>query len=238
MKINPEERPKLILLSLGIVAMLCIFCVTVVPRLMPHGPNGGPPVASTPAVTSAPQLAVAPTPSAATNPGAAISGAPETAIPASTANDPFWRPLALSLLPANQNLAPVRKPTTVVSAKTDFRLLPGGIKVASIAPPSLPDVELQGIVQDETAMAVLSVGGQARFMKAGETLEGGWILSRVQTATVVLRQGRREVVLTLGQTMPKEIPPKESLFKEALPEHLDVRKVAETLPPFHATLLP
>jgi len=99
--------------------------------------------------------------------------------------------------------------------------------LAPIAPPPLPEVALQGIVQDETAIAVLDVGGQVRFLKAGEALEGGWVLKSIQTATVVLRQGRREVVLTLGQTLPKETP-------REIPGE---RGLANTLPPFHSVIL-
>ena len=231
MQIPPEERPKIAALSAGIVVVICLFGFTVVPRLLPRGPNGELLHGSTPTVAAARPPAVptlpAGSPGSAT-PSAVVAEIPSP-VPSATATDPFWRPLALSLLPPKMSVAPVRKrdPGPSSSSTSGFGGRSGFVKVAPVAPPPLPDVELQGIVQDETAMAVLAVGGQVRFLKAGEALEGGWFLARIQTATVVLRQGQREVVLTLGQTLLKETP------QESKP----VRGVADSLPPFHSVTL-
>ncbi len=228
MQIPPEERPKIIALSVGIVVVISIFCTIVVPRLMPHGPNGGPPVASTPAPTTGSPTPAPPSPTGISAPAEAAAAIPGQT-PAAKATDPFWRPLALSLLPPKMTVSTVRKPDSGLTATSTpgFPSSAGHGKLAPIAPPPLPEVALQGIVLDDTAMAVLSVGGQVRFMKAGEVLEGGWVLFSIQTATVVLRQGSREVVLTLGQTLLKETPQ----------ENKSTRGVAETLPPFHSVTL-
>ena len=243
MNISPEERPKLLVLSAGIVVMIGVFCVTVVPRLLPHGPNGELLVGSNSTGSSTPPTVVGAHPTPTVLPNGISNSATNTAavaeavtpVPPSTAPDPFWRPLALSLLPPKMTATPVRRPepSLSVTATPGFRSRSGSGKLAPIPPPPLPEVELQGIVQDETSMAVLAIGGQVRFLKAGEFLEGGWILFRIQTGAVVLRQGRREIVLTLGQTHQKETP------KEMPLDHQDARGIAETLPSFHnVTLVP
>lgn len=236
MQIPPEERPKIIGLAAGIGLMICVFCVTVVPRLLPRGPHGEL-LHGSPPTAAAAQPRAAPTQSAGT---AATAGAgPPTSVvveipsprPSATAIDPFWRPLALSLLPPKMTTTPVHPPVTGLSSTSTpnpaFPGHSGSGKLAPVAPPPLPEVELQGIVQDETAMAVLAIGGQVRFLKAGEMLEGGWVVSRIQTATVVLRQGTREVVLVLGQTH----------LKEAVQDNKGLRGVADSLPPFHSVTL-
>lgn len=235
MKIKPEERPKVIALAAAIVLVFCIFGFTVVPRLLPHGPNGellhnsAPPVVAATPPTAAPAPALSPGVPA---PAGATPATGTLAAPSPTATDPFWRPLALSLQPQKTNFAPPRKivPPPVLTAKPGFAARTGAMKLAPIAPPPMPEVSLQGIVQDETAMAVLTVGGQAKFMKVGEKLDGGWVLIGIQTASVVLRQGRREVVLNLGQTLPRESPLVDHDVRE-------VRGIATTLPPFHSTPL-
>lgn len=232
MHISPGDRPKLIALTAGIVVMLCLFCVTVVPRLLPRGPNGellhgSAPMASTASAASPSAHPAGPTPIAPPVIGA-VKEAP-SAQPSSTTTDPFWRPLALSLLPPKMTAFPVRRPDPALSviAHPDFHSRPAAVKLAPVGPPPLPEVELQGIVQDETAMAVLAIGGHVKFLQIGQTLGGSWVLVRIEASTVVLRQGRREVVLMLGQTLQKETPP----------QSLDVQKVADTLPPFHTMTL-
>jgi len=236
MKIKPDERPRAIALVLGIVLVLCMFGFTVVPRLLPHSPTGqlllGSASQETPSTSTSPNSTpvrqVPPTPAGKALPLITAAVVP-LQTPSTTSTDPFWRPLALSLLPNRSTFVPARPPVPGLStnAKSGFQLSAGPMKLAVIAPPPLPEVELQGIVQDETAMAVLAVGGQARFLKAGETLEGGWVVWSIQTSAVVLRQGRREVLLTLGQTH----------LKEAHQENRDVRGLAATLPSFHTVTL-
>jgi hypothetical protein len=240
MKIKPEERQKVLLLSAALVLVFCMFGFTVVPRLLPRGPQGqlliGGHAADT-AASSATAPATAPASAPATGAAPVIGAArsslpPEAAVippPPATASDPFWRPLALSLLPPKAaSIQAVRKPvpTTVVGTigKPGFSRISGSrTMLASIPPPTLPDVSLQGIVQDDTAMAVLDIGGQTRFLKVGQALEAGWILARIQATTVTLRQGRREVLLMLGQTRAKD----------AAPERQESHGLAATLPPFH-----
>ena len=259
MKIKPEERPKVVGLAIGIALVLCLFGVNVFPRLLPHGPHGelllGANRPTTSASTTAPLPAVTTPPTPAAGSSSSVGAAATTAaggavaakspagtaataqalVPTATTPDPFWRPLALSIQAQKPNSVPVRTPVVGLPKPSVFK--PGfsptssPVKLAPIAPPPMPEVALQGIVQDETAIAVLEVGGQTRFMKAGETLEGGWSLSRIQTATIVLRQGRREVILTLGQSLPKEAP-------AVVPqENRDMRGIAQTLPPFHTVSL-
>lgn len=243
MKVKPEERQKVILLGAGIILVFCLFGFTVFPRLLPHGPQGqlligGGSASGVASSSSAP--VITPTRSVATT--SPVGGIPPTeeiiSVPVapSASTDPFWRPLALSLQPPKANFVPA-KPNGGLPPIAARTAAPGtypgrtGARtdLASIPPPPMPDVSLQGIVQDETAMAVLQVGGQARFLKAGEKLEGGWYVAAIQTATVILRQGKREVTLILGQTMQKEAPPPA--------EPRDLRGLATTLPPFHNVTL-
>ncbi len=255
MNVKPDERPKVVVLAIGIVLVLCMFGFTVVPRLLPHGPHGELLIgshrstSSATATTQAPARANVSTTAAnvstigagtapftaGTAPAAGTVAATPIPVPTATATDPFWRPLALSLKANKSNIVPVRPPVVGLPKPSAFKpgSLPnsGSVKLAPIAPPPMPEVALQGIVQDDTAMAVLEIGGQSRFLKAGETLEGGWVLTRIQTATVVLRQGKREVVLTLGQSLPKEAP------SMILQENRDIRGFAQTLPPFHTVTL-
>lgn len=260
LKINPEERNKALALGGAIVVVLGIFSFTVIPRLLPHGPNGelligsSAASASTPpstvAATSPPAAAPASTsapaaPLAASSPG---SMAPPVLTGSVTAVDPFWRPLAISKLP--DRMKPNPKPPTpsptaphTGSGNTDRRsgapaggrLMPLAVGPLKPVPPTpvLPEVELQGIVLDETAMAVLNVGGKPRFLKMGETLEAGWIVYRIATSTVTLKQGRREVTLALGQTLQKDPTPKESAPTELPQENPAVHRLATTLPSFH-----
>jgi hypothetical protein len=245
MKIKPEERKKVLLLSIGVVLVFCTFVLRVVPRLLPHGPQGqllvgghASDTAASSATAPAGTLAAGSAPATGAAPvigpaGPATPLAPETVItlvapPPANASDPFWRPLALSLAPPKPaSVAAARKPdpiTVGTSGKPGFSRIPGSkTMLASIPPPTLPDVSLQGIVQDDTAMAVLDVGGQTRFLKVGQALEAGWILARIQATTVTLRQGRREVLLMLGQTRAKD----------AAPERPESHGLAATLPPFH-----
>ena len=249
MKIPPEERPKAIMLALAIVAVLCMFGFTVVPRLLPHGPNGELLIGR----GAAPAAATASThPVATALPGAiTASAAPSAdgmAAPILTgsvnASDPFWTPLALSLQPPKANNISPRPPISASSGylqsgkgKDGTGMATGnagrlGTGAMRVPPPSMPDVELQGIVQDETSIAVLNIGGQARFVKVGESLEAGWSLARIQAGSVVLKQGPRLVVLNLGQTMLKETP-----TKEAPQEAQGGRGIADTLPAFQSIAL-
>jgi hypothetical protein len=246
MKIKPEERNKVIVLSVALVLVFCLFGFTVFPRLLPHGPTGelliGPNAhrttstssswASTPSRPSAPGLQAPITPlPAASKPVVVPPAAPG-------ASDPFWRPLALIMQPQKPNAATTVRPngTSASSVSSGVRSgmdksapwkTGGAGKLAVVPPPPLLDVSLQGIVQDTTAMAVLETGGQMKFLKVGEGLQGGWYIIRIRATTVTLRQGRREVVLTVGQTIQKE----------AAPEPQDTHGIATTLPPFHKVTL-
>jgi len=237
-KISPEDRQKVMLLSAAIVLVICLFSFTVVPRLMPHGPQGqlligggsAPVAASSPsAPTVTPANSVART-SPLVPPTEEIISIP---VAPSASTDPFWRPLALSLQPPKSMFASA-KPNVPPIGKTSPGTFGGrsgtGTPLAAVPPPPMPDVSLQGIVQDGTAIAVLQVGGQARFLKAGEKLEGGWYVAAIQTATVILKQGKREVTLTLGQALQKDPPPLPA-------ETRDLRGLATTLPPFHNVTL-
>ncbi|MCW3055023.1 MAG: hypothetical protein JWN14_4193 [Chthonomonadales bacterium] len=240
-KINPADRQKVMLLGAAIVLVICLFSFTVVPRLLPHGPQGQLLVGggSAPVAAASPS---APTITPANSVAATSPLLPPTdeiiTIPVapSASTDPFWRPLALSLQPPKSNFAPV-KPVglpPIGAGKMSPGIFGGrsgpGTPLAAIPPPPMPDVSLQGIVQDGTAMAVLQVGGQARFLKAGEKLMGDWYIAEIQTATVILKQGKREVTLTLGQTLQKDPPPLPA-------ETRDLRGLATTLPPFHNVTL-
>jgi len=241
-KINPEDRQKVMLLGAAIVLVLCLFSFTVVPRLLPHGPQGQLLIGggSAPVATAAPPSE--PTVTRANSVATTAPLVPPTeeiiSIPVapSASTDPFWRPLALSLQPPKSMFAPTKPSGLPPIGKTASGTFggrsgpgaPGGLAV--IPPPPMPDVSLQGIVQDGTAIAVLQVGGQARFLKAGEKLEGGWYVAAIQTATVILKQGKREVTLTLGQALQKDPPPLPA-------ETRDLRGLATTLPPFHNVTL-
>jgi len=241
LKINPEERQKVLLLGGAIVLVICLFGFTVVPRLLPHGPQGQLLVGggSAPVAAASPP---APTVTRANSVAAAAPLLPPTdeviSVPVAPAgfNDHFWRPLALSQQAPKSIFAPNRPSGLPPNAggKASLGTVGGssgaGKTLAAIPPPPMPDVSLQGIVQDGTGMAVLQVGGQARFLKAGEKLEGGWYVAAIQTATVVLKQGKREVTLTLGQTLQKDPPPLPA-------ETRDLRGLATTLPPFHNVTL-
>lgn len=261
LKIKPEERPKVIMLAASIVLVLCIFCFTVIPRLLPHGPNGELLIGAAASAHATPASTSSPAPVASARPtmtapvgGATTAGATPTpnangmAAPLLTGStevaDPFWRPLALANAQKGGSASPQSKPTPPPPAEphptgkaAGFSPVAGGtpIQLPKIAPPQLPDVELQGIVQDDAAIAVLNVGGQTRFLKAGQPLEAGWVVARIQTASVTLKQGLREVTLTLGQTMQKD--PAVSTPKETPQETVGSHRLAETLPPFHSVSL-
>ena len=180
-KMTPD-RLKTIGLLTAIILIFSFLGVNVVPQLM-HGTVAAPQIASPPAKPTALPPATAP----ATTPAIAA--------------DPFWRPLALSSRAASTNPGP----TTLAPPKTDAA--PGTSAVPGTLPAApflLPDAELQGIVRDETAMAVVRIGDKVRYLREGESLGGGWVLFRIQSSEVLLRNGKQELVLTLGQSLQKE----------------------------------
>ncbi len=229
MQTRPEDKPKLIALSVSIVLVICLFCRLVIPRMLINNAVNAP---AQQHIAAASVSAVAPAVPTVEKPNAAaVPTVTSTATPA----DPFWRPLALAMksprIEETRVAKPVTAPVPPVDLGTPLHTKPVSVTVAPIAPPPLPDVEFQGTVRDETAMAVLRVGGQTRFMQEGEMLEGGWSLVRIQTNSVLLRQGSREVVLTLGQSHIQEAQPTS-------PAPAPVSEgMAGTLPPFRTVAL-
>ncbi len=234
MKFRPEDKPKVAALGISIVLVLCLFGRLVIPRLLINNTVNAPVARASAAVAARPSAASGTLPAVATgtpagnaiappigsvpilpagvHPGATLAGKPVLpgAAPvavAARAADPFWRPLAVAMQPPKIDAYHGKPATPSIAPSSETRPALAPISVPPIAPPLLPEMELQGTVLDETAIAVLRVGGQTRFMQEGDLLEGGWALVRIHGSAVLLRKGRREIHLTVGQWRPQEMSP-------------------------------
>lgn len=219
--IRPEDKPKVIMIVVGIVAMN----VFVFSRII-----GG--AKASPAPTEN-KPANAPANPAIANAGgvgklAALPGGDMKAwnkdetLPLPLASDPF-RPVpgTISSVADAEESAPKPKPTPIVRpALPTYTRLPSprrerGTRTTGILPPMnvtfgggstapkepMPDIEVKGVIMDDKAMVVLRVGSQSTYKNKGDRLQGGVIIENVTQDGVTFRIGNERRTLAPGQSL-------------------------------------
>lgn len=215
MTVRPADKKWVALLSVLIVAVLgWIPYYLLVVRPAPAAPEQ-------PATDPEAQKMAAPPPA----PGAAAPGltpAQANALlelhsdlnpPLPVTRDPFKPPVAAALPPELQSSPPTRSAQTSPPApprpntarEPIYQPLPdafppGRITVQPVAPPPLPKIELKGVIAGDPSIAVVNVEGQTSYRQEGETLPGNLRIARITEAGIVLRNGRRNIVLEVGHS--------------------------------------
>lgn len=209
MQNRPEDKKKAAVLIVAIVFVVLFFGYRMLSRPSEGAPAPAP-IAVDPASATAPtagvQPALAATPNAATNPAAA---APQ---------DPFWRTFSIP--------APVRPPgAAAVSAAPGSAAQQSGapssgaagpvISIGTSQPAATPvmqDIELQGIVTDETSVAIVRVGSSVRYLQAGASIDASTKLLRIKPGFIQIVQGAKKAKSTiyLGQTLSRGAPSESS----------------------------
>jgi hypothetical protein len=61
---------------------------------------------------------------------------------------------------------------------------------APVPPPTpLTEVRLRGVIRGTPDLALILIAGQTYFLKAGDTVEGAWVVGEIKDNSVVLRSG-------------------------------------------------
>lgn len=215
MTVRPADKKWVALLSVLIVAVLgWIPYYLLVVRPAPVAPQQ-------PATDPEAQKMAAPPPA----PGAAAPGltpAQANALlelysdlnpPLPVTRDPFKPPVAAALPPELQSSPPTRSAQTNPPAPPRPNMVrepiyqplpdafpPGRITIQPVAPPPLPKIELKGVITGDPSIAVVNVEGQTSYRQEGETLPGNLRIARITEAGIVLRLGRRNIVLEVGHS--------------------------------------
>ncbi len=219
--IRPEDKPKVIMIVVGIVAMN----VFVFSRII-----GG--AKASPAPTDNKQANTASTPATASGAGGgkatALPGGDmkvwtkdETA-PITLAADPF-RPVpgTVSSVSEEDGNTPKPKPALPVRLiQPSYARLPTfqrdrRTRTTGVLPPMnvtfgggsalpkepIPDIEVKGVIMDDKAMVVLRVGSQSIYKNKGDRLQGGVIVENVTQDAVTFRIGNERRTLAPGQSL-------------------------------------
>jgi hypothetical protein len=219
--IRPEDKPKVIMIVVGIVAMnVFVFSRIIGGAKASPAPNDNK-QANTPANPA----------TANAGGGGKIAALPggdiktwnrdETA-PLPLAPDPF-RPVpgTVSSVSDMEVGTPKPKPQPIVhSAPPIYTRLPNvrrerGTRTTGILPPMsvtfsgantapkepIPDIEVKGVIMDDKAMVVLRVGSQSTYKNKGDRLQGGVIVENVTQEGVTLRIGNERRTLAPGQSL-------------------------------------
>jgi hypothetical protein len=74
--------------------------------------------------------------------------------------------------------------------------------------PSLPAVELKGVIAGEPPLAIVAVGGETFVKREGEFVGGGMAVAKITEAGVVFKQGKRNILVNVGHsTQPSSSAP-------------------------------
>jgi hypothetical protein len=222
---RPEDRLKVIALCVAIAVVLIYTGVTVVPRLM-RSPQAAPATPSMPGAEAGGGLAGGTQPPADSDQDR-IAGIREmnqadidveSGTPPAATRDPFKPPVPTAVAPppgTPRATGPTAPGTTGqrggARAAQNFVLppgpgptytqFPGGTLVAPVAPPPTPLIELKGVIPGEPAIAVMTVDGRTVHRQEGERLEGGLVVAKITETGVVLKQGRKNYSLDVGQSV-------------------------------------
>ncbi len=209
MAINPQDRPKLIGLSVALAGVFGYVLFALVPRLMAggggvsHSDQPPPPLTSVSATTAA-------SPAATSDASAALPDQDMAPVPASPVRDSFEPPPAAShpAAPAQQPAQVKPAAPTIVQPLGPGAPAPGPIAApaAPIAPPQ-PSVELKGVILGEPAVAVISINGEVVLRQVGETIQGAMKLTKISDVGITVQDGKRNVSITVGHMMASATAP-------------------------------
>jgi len=223
MVIRPEDRPKIILLSLAIVAVMAYIVFTLRSRFVARS------AAPTPVAVFVPR------PAASSGATEAVTGsesggvvarrAPnpadvdvEGSIPPAPARDPFKPPVSTRVtsgsprpsVPPRASVRPGPRPALPVFEYPGSGLpRSGDLPPAEVAPP-LPAVALKGVITGDPAIAVVEIDGQTFYKQEGESLGHSLSLRKISEAGVVIQRslprGRKNYILAVGHSLPTGLP--------------------------------
>lgn len=224
---RPEDRPKVIALSIAIAFLILYFFFSVVPKVLESGKTQAPaPVTSAPHADATPPATPVGSISTGT-PVAMATGAtgagrsPSLDAEANTTGgsfpaaprDPFQPPVPTEPAGAPRSgVAPVKPASFHAASIIPTTPLPNigasisgagtePLKVMPAPPPPLPDVTLKGVMPGNPAVAVLAVAGQTLSLQEGEEMSPGVRITHIAEAGVVLQQGKNRFILEVGHTL-------------------------------------
>jgi hypothetical protein len=211
MVMKPEDRPKIIVMILAIVALFGYFFVGVLPRILnPNGAataqntsaSGTPPATAPVATTPAASAPSSPPPAAGATPAAAGGAAPalpyaaavrlasEMGPPRATSRDPFAMVNAIAQNEPNRKTVVPPLPGPKITDKDHGRPKPP-VPPMPIAALATEPITLAGIMQGGYApVAVVRIGERTVQKRAGDKLTGGLIIARITDTGILLKRGR------------------------------------------------
>ncbi len=194
---KPEDRPKVVVLSIAILITVVFIVYTIIRSISP-------PKAAVAVARPGPASATTTAPPRQLNPSDMNEST--ASIPSAT-RDPFT-PIRPSILPG-QAYASARPSSRVSSAKPFVMNRPTPpTTVQPILPPvtiqpglgfnPVPSLLLKGIITGTPPVAVIQVGDQTFYRRPGESIIGGWTIKRINDSGVFLQSGQRSLLLTIG----------------------------------------
>ena len=245
MNVADQDRPKVIILTLAIVAMVAVAVVRLYPLVSRSG-------------ASAPAPAAAGQQTASTQAGAQLS--PEDALearqtmleqleasdtpPGPAGRDPFRPPpgaVSTAQAAARQAAPPQverRRPEDSLPSGVFQPTNPGlpelGSRPAPVAMPPLPQVTVRGVISGDPAVAILTLDQQTFHKMEGEPLGGGLILARITDYGVVIKYGKRNYPVDVGHSVQPERSTAPAAAPSSEPRRVPEPRSGAVAPPARA----
>lgn len=174
MKSKADERTKMIALSLSI----CLVFVILVFRMMSmmHDNQNNPGSAQHDSVVRRSEAG------------------PSVDRTAAALKDPFWRPYSEDLVKTTAKLAAAPS-----KQNTPSRPVPSSGKPAG--PAAVDDLELEGVVTDSSSIAIIRVGSEVRYLRAGAEIDAITRLKSIKPGRVTILEAGRDRDVLLGQIL-------------------------------------
>jgi hypothetical protein len=179
MKLRKGDGPKAALLIVAIIAVFAFIARTALTATGRGGARLAPRVSTTGVSPKQPRTQAAPQMMYAQRPHSPSGGVSR----ARTAPNPF-RP-TISLEPRNTGARTAGRPQ------------------APPPVPELPSLRLVGIVASGQPLAILAEGERRFYVRREGSLPGGWIVSRINAHSVVLKKGSQTATLLLTNQSEK-----------------------------------
>jgi len=211
--IKPEDRPKLIALSVALVGMTGFIGKTVV------------------GIVSKPQATAAATSS--TSPTAVATTSAATGLVVAAYAEPAFEPLSYDgpadpfrkIVDVSSRSAPIAAPRMRIVPSTYGRGLSGSLPPVSPLPPvggaigvpqpngievtpvasAEPSIRLDGVMADDKKTAMVTVDGRTDIINPGQSMSG-YVLERVTDQTAVFRTPRGRFELRVGDARQPGTP--------------------------------
>jgi len=217
MKMKPEERPKVIVMLIVIVALFGYFFVAVLPRMLkPDAPVAqAPPTPRAPASSGEAATTAAPPPAAgtpATGPAApaqpyagVVRLASQMGPPRSTSRDPFamMNGVAGAQTDVARNTNVIQRPAPNPPVKDHLKgWAPPKPAPMPVAPPGSGSMTLDGVISGGSVpVAVIRVGERTLRKRAGDHLPDGLIIVQVTYRGIVVKRGKETLpFVEIGST--------------------------------------